>query len=168
MRFRWISAVALAGLVVLSGCSSAASDDSEQPRTEDTQSQSPQGAEDASTEPAPTGPAPTEDSESTDGSAEAKLTLDTGEQTVTIEPTDVYCSGEVGALQHIIGKTNDELPLVEAEGNHFVMVKVGQGRPYKADDPNGVVIGDDSVTFDGTRLGSATLEGTMTCTAWED
>ncbi|QZY51941.1 hypothetical protein [Leucobacter tenebrionis] len=162
MRFRWISAAALAGLLALSGCSGSASNDSEQPRTEDTQSQSRQAAEDTA------GAAPTGDPESDDDSAEPKLVLDTGEKTVIIEPTDVYCSGEVGKLQHIIGKTNNGLPLVEAEGDRFVMVKIEQGRPYKANDPDGVAVGDDSVTFDRTRLGSATLEGTMTCTAWED
>ena len=48
------------------------------------------------------------------------------------------------------------------------MVKVGQGRPFKANRPKGVDIGDESVTFDGTELGTAVLDGTMTCTDWED
>ncbi len=103
-----------------------------------------------------------------DDSADAKLTLDTGEKTVTIEPTDVYCSGKPGSLRHIIGKTDNELPLVKAEGTDFVMAKVGEGRPYKANSPKGVNVDDERVTFDGTELGSATLDGTMTCTEWED
>ncbi|WP_152349119.1 hypothetical protein [Brevibacterium sp. CFH 10365] len=106
--------------------------------------------------------------ESPDASADTGLTLDTGGKTVTIEPTDVYCSGKPGSLRHIIGKTDNELPLVKAEGTDFVMVKVGEGRPYETNSPKGVNVGDESVTFDGTELGSATLDGTMTCTDWED
>ncbi|WP_209326197.1 hypothetical protein [Brevibacterium renqingii] len=179
MRIRSISTVALAGLLALSGCSGSASDDSEQPQSEDTQSQSPEAAEETPSEQAPPEDSDEnedsddssdqeKDSESADDSADSKLTLDTGEKTVTIEPTDVYCSGEPGSLQHIIGKTDNELPLVKAEGTDFVMAKIGQGRPFKANNPKGVDVGDESVTFDGTKLGSATLDGTMTCTDWED
>lgn len=178
MRTRSITAVALAGFLALSGCSGSASDDSEQSQSESSQSQSPEASD-----PSPSRQAPTEDSNDPDEGSEesgaddpespapsedSELTLDTGGKTVTIEPTDVYCSGKPGSLQHIIGKTDDELPLVKAEGTDFVMVKVGEGRPYKTNSPKGVNVGDESVTFDGTELGSATLDGTMTCTDWED
>ena len=173
MRIRSITAIAIAGLFALSGCSG--SGDADQSQTEDSASQ---GQETAAEAPSEAAPAETDDSdesseisestETADDSQESKLTLETGEKTVTIEPTDVYCSGEPGSLHHIIGKTDNELPLVKAEGTDFVMVKVGQGRPYKANNPKGVAIGDESVTFDGTELGSATLDGTMTCTDWED
>jgi ABC-type Fe3+-hydroxamate transport system substrate-binding protein len=171
MRTKSMTTIAFASLLALSGCSGSASDNSEQPQTEDTSAQSSEAPEET-----PSGQAPTEGSddstseglESADDSADSTLTLDTGEKTVTIEPTDVYCSGKPGKLHHIIGKTDNELPLVKAEGTDFVMVKVGQGRPYKANNPSGVTVDDKSVTFDGTELGSATLDGTMTCTDWED
>lgn len=180
MRIRSITTVAFAGLLALSGCSGSASDDSEQSQSEQSQSEASQSESPEASDQSQSGQAPTDDSdedsedsgaddsESPDESADSKLTLDTGEKTITIEPTDVYCSGEPGSLHHIIGKTNNELPLVKAEGTDFVMVKVGQGRPYKANNPSGVDVGDESVTFDGTEVGSATLDGTMTCTDWED
>src|SRR5699024_9732035 len=171
--------IAIAGLLALSGCSSSGSDEAEQPATEDAQGaetvdqsqQAPEESKDADDE--------TEDAEDdgsetvkasdpADESEDSKLTVTTGGRTVTIRPTDVYCSGEPGNLHHIIGKTNNELPLVKAEGSDFVMVKIGQGKPYKANQPSGVDFGDESVTFDGTEVGSATLDGTMTCTDWED
>src|SRR5699024_10381842 len=179
MRTRTIPTIAIAGLLALSGCSG--SDEAEQPATEDAQGtetvdQSEQasdesedtddGCEDA--DDAVDESETAEASEPADETEDSKLTLDTGEKTVTIEPTDVYCSGAPGSLRHIIGKTNNELPLVKAEGSDFVMVKIGQGKPYKTDQPSGVDFGDKSVTFDGTEVGSATLDGTMTCTDWED
>ena len=179
MRTRTIPTIAIAGLLALSGCSG--SDEAEQPATEDAQGaetvhQSEQASDES--EDADDGSEDAEDaddesetaeaSEPADETEDSKLTLDTGEKTVTIEPTDVYCSGEPGSLRHIIGKTNNELPLVKAEGSDFVMVKIGQGKPYKTDQPSGVDFGDESVTFDGTEVGSATLDGTMTCTDWED
>jgi hypothetical protein len=185
MRTRTIPTIAIAGLLALSGCSGSGSDEAEQPATEDAQGAetvdqneqasdesedaddgSEDGSEDA--EDADNESETAEASEPADETEDLKLTLDTGEKTVTIEPTDVYCSGEPGSLRHIIGKTNNELPLVKAEGSDFVMVKVGQGKPYKTDQPSGVDFGDESVTFDGTEVGSATLDGTMTCTDWED
>src|SRR5699024_3457856 len=185
MRTRTIPTIAIAGLLALSGCSGSGSDEAEQPATEDAQGAetvdqneqasdesedaddgSEDGSEDA--EDADNESETAEASEPADETEDSKLTLDTGEKTVTIEPTDVYCSGEPGSLRHIIGKTNNELPLVKAEGSDFVMVKIGQGKPYKTDQPSDVDFGDESVTFDGTEVGSATLDGTMTCTDWED
>ena len=183
MRTRSITTIAIAGLLALSGCSGSSSDEAEQPATEDAQgAETVDQSEQASDEPddaedADAGSENAEDaeesetaeaSESDEETEDSKLTLDTGEKTVTIEPTDVYCSGEPGNLQHIIGKTNNELPLVKAEGSDFVMVKIGQGKPFKTNQPSGVDFGDESVTFDGTEVGSATLDGTMTCTDWED
>ena len=178
MRTRTIPTIAIAGLLALSGCSGSSSDEAEQPATEDAQGaetvdQSEQASDDADDESEDSEDADDESetaeaSEPADETEDSKLTLDTGGKTVTIEPTDVYCSGEPGSLRHIIGKTNNELPLVKAEGSDFVMVKIGQGKPYKTDQPSGVDFGDESVTFDGTEVGSATLDGTMTCTDWED
>ncbi|MFE1083332.1 MULTISPECIES: hypothetical protein [Brevibacterium] len=175
MRTRSITTIAIAGMLALSGCSGANGTD--EPQTDDSSSQdtasAPNESTSATTDDADESAEDPDDSSeegspTADDSADSTLTLDTGEKTVTIEPTAVYCSGEPGSLQHIIGKTDNELPLVKAEGTDFVMVKVGQGRPYKANNPKGIAIGDESVTFDGTELGSATLDGTMTCTDWED
>src|SRR5699024_5509578 len=162
MRTRTIPTIAIAGLLALSRCSS--SDEAERPATEDAQGaetvdqseqaeseDSDEGSEDADDESEDAEEADDESetaeaSEPADETEDSKLTLDTGEKTVTIEPTDVYCSGEPGSLRHIIGKTNNELPLVKAEGSDFVMVKIGQGKPYKTDQPGGVDFGDESVT----------------------
>ncbi|MCU4298388.1 hypothetical protein D3I60_15130 [Brevibacterium permense] len=175
MCTRSITTIAIAGLLALSGCSGA--NETDESRPDDSASHNTDSAPNESTS-ATTGDAdepaeaPDDSSEvgttAADDSAVSTLTLDTGEKTVTIEPTDVYCSGEPGKLHHIIGKTDNELPLVKTEGTDFVMVKVGQGRPYKTNNPKGIAIGDESVTFDGTELGSATLDGTMTCTDWAD
>ncbi|HCG55532.1 MULTISPECIES: hypothetical protein [Brevibacterium] len=80
----------------------------------------------------------------------------------------MYCSGEPGNIHHIIGKTNNQPPLVKAEKSDFAMVKTGHGKPFKANQPKGVSYTDDGVSFDETALGSAVLNGTMTCTQWED
>src|SRR5699024_7547568 len=166
-------------LIALSGCSG--SDEAEQPATGDGQGAgtgaqgerasdeaegSDGGSEDA--EDADDEAETAEASEPADESEDAKLSAKTGAKTVTIGPPDASCAGERGRLRHIIGKTNTELRLVKAGGSDFVMVKSGEGKPYKADQPSGVDFGDESVTFDGTEVGSATLDGTMTCTDWED
>src|SRR5699024_8960803 len=137
MRTRTIPTIAIAGLLALSGCSG--SDEAEQPATEgaqgaETVDQSEQAeADDGS------GDAEDDDdeceaaqaSEPADEAEDSKLTLDTGAKTITIHPPAVYCAGEPGNLRHIIGKSNNEPPLVKAEGSDFVMVKIGQGKPYK-------------------------------------
>lgn len=94
--------------------------------------------------------------------------MSTDSEKVTIKPTDVYCSGDPGNIRHIIGKTDNELPLIKVEKSEFVLVKTGHGRPYKAKEPNGIDYGDNSVSFDETEVGSAVLNGSMTCTEWED
>lgn len=104
----------------------------------------------------------------TDSHDTDKLTLTISGDETTIEPTDVYCSGPEGNIHHIIGKTDDGLPLVKAEGTHFAMVKTGNQRPYKTESPSGIEYGKDRVTFEDTSLGSGTLSGTMTCTEWEE
>ncbi|PRZ36574.1 lipoprotein antigen [Antricoccus suffuscus] len=99
--------------------------------------------------------------------AASALTLTVNGQQTELMPTDVYCSGTPGDIQHIIGKTNNQLPLVEAEKSNFAMVKIGQGAPHKTQQPDGISYGADSVTFVNVSLGSATLDGTMACTKWE-
>lgn len=48
------------------------------------------------------------------------------------------------------------------------MVELGHGRPYKSSAPTGVSVEKDGITFADTKLGNATLEGTVTCTRWQD
>lgn len=98
----------------------------------------------------------------------SKLALAVHGSKTTIKPTDVYCKGRRGGtIHHIIGKTHNRPPLVKAEGKHFALVKPGEGRPYKANRPSGISYGKDRVRFRKTRLGPATLSGTMICTKWE-
>src|SRR5699024_5291520 len=128
MRTRTIPTIAIAELLALSGCSG--SDEAEQPATEDAQGaetvdQSEQASDES--EDADDGSEDAEDaddesetaeaSETADETEDSKLTLDTGEKTVTIEPTDASCSGEPASLRHITAKTNNELPLVKAKGS---------------------------------------------------
>lgn len=180
MRRATIPAIAAAAVLVLTGCSGGSNDESDSAAD---------GAGNESSESTAAGqhtdkgsPTSTEsddtdgddadsddaDSDDADDDADTELTLTVGGDDTTIEPTDVYCSGSEGNIHHIIGKTNDGLPLVKAEDTHFAMVKTGHQRPYKAESPSGIDYGKDRVTFDDTSLGSATLNGTMTCTEWED
>ncbi|GAA1936970.1 hypothetical protein GCM10009689_16770 [Brevibacterium antiquum] len=178
MHFKSISTLAVIGLLSMSGCADSANNRAAEKATseaESTQAQSP----------APTGEAggnsdsseaertevPTEsasDSKPSDAAKGSKVTLSTDSEKVAIEPTDVYCSGEPGSIRHIIGKTNNEVPLIKVEKTEFVMVKTGHGRPYKSKGPNGIHYGENSVSFDGTEVGSAVLSGSMTCTKWQD
>jgi hypothetical protein len=102
------------------------------------------------------------------GKNPASLELGTPSGTTPITPTEVYCSGTPGHLRHLIGKTDHQPPLVEVSPDGFAMVKLGHGRPYKSSAPAGITVGKDSITFADTRLGEATLKGTVTCTRWKD
>lgn len=168
-----MSTIAVIGLLALSGCAGSSNDDTDQSTSEAeaSQTQSPVPTEESATSETEQTESPAEsssDSETSKNPKKSKLTLSTDSDEVTIEPTDVYCSGSPGNIDHIIGKTNDELPLVKAEKTKFVMVKTGHGRPYKANGPNGIDYGDKSVSFDETKVGTAVLNGTMACTEWED
>lgn len=178
MHFKSISTLAVIGLLSLSGCTDSANNDAADEaasEAENTQTQSPApageaGANSDSSETKRT-EAPTEsssDAKPSDAAKGSTVTLSTASEKVAIEPTDVYCSGEPGSISHIIGKTNNELPLIKVEKTEFVMVKTGHGRPYKTNGPNGIHYGENSVSFDGTEVGSAVLSGSMTCTEWEN
>lgn len=170
MRSRLISPLAIIGLLCLGGCSSP---------TDEAQPDTSEASESAAQTSAPTDEAAGESSalddsgsqspastDAADTAAEGKqkLTLTVDSEKTTISPTDVYCSGEPGDIHHIIGKTNNRPPLVKAEKSDFAMVKTGHGKPFKANQPKGVSYTDDGVSFDETALGSAVLNGTMTCT----
>lgn len=123
-------------------------------------------ADEPTNEPTPEESSSPEASESPDDTG---LAVTVGGERTTLDLTDVYCDGSPGDLRHAVGKTHNAPPLVKVEDDGFVMVKLQrQGPPEKADSPEGVTIGDESVTFDDTRVGEAVLSGTMTCTAWDD
>jgi len=112
-----------------------------------------------------------QDKSKTDDAPESsKVTVSIDGQEKVVEPTDVYCSGSPGNIEHIIGKVNNQIPLIKVAGNsEFAMVKLQQqGPPEKANNPSNITFGQESVTFKGTELGSATLNGSMVCTQWED
>lgn len=100
---------------------------------------------------------------------ESEITVTVGGTDTVITPDQVYCSGEKGKLRHIIGKTNNQPPLVEATPGEFAMVKLDQkSAPYKAEKPAGITFGDKSATFDATVLGDATVNGSLVCSVWEN
>ena len=104
-----------------------------------------------------------------DRPTDSSVTVDLNGDSTVVEPTDVYCSGSPGNIEHIIGKTNNQLPLVEVSGSHFAMVKLEQrGAPERTQNPQGIDYGEDWVTFTDTSIGSATVNGAMVCTDWED
>ncbi len=120
------------------------------------------GSDDAG-DPTESGTGPSERPES----SSVTVVLD-GSSTV-VEPTDVYCSGAPGSIEHLIGKTNNQLPLIEVSGSHFAMVKLDQrGAPERTENPQGITVGEDWVTFTDATVGGATLDGSMVCTDWED
>lgn len=162
-----ISALTLAALFAFAGCATDSGEDSDQAAADKTGADTSASSESSTHDAEPTGSADTDGDGSDDANTDA-LTLRVSGDETTIEPTDVYCSGSEGNIHHIIGKTNDGLPLVKAEDTHFAMVKTSHQRPYKAESPSGIDYGKDRVTFDDTSLGSATLNGTMVCTEWED
>lgn len=100
----------------------------------------------------------------------SKVTVALNGQEKVVEPTDVYCSGSPGNIEHIIGKVNNQIPLIKVAGDsEFAMVKLQrQGPPEKADSPSNISFGQEWITFKDTKIGSATLNGSMVCTQWED
>ncbi len=99
----------------------------------------------------------------------SKITVTVDGTDTVINPDKVYCSGTEGNIRHIIGKTKDQPPLVEATRGEFAMVKTEkQGAPYKAENPTGITFGDKSATFDDVTMGSATVSGDLVCTDWEN
>ena len=165
--------ITMAALLAIAGCSGESADDPQQSAAEApgaTSSDAPDGDNTDDADGADTAEptsAPAEDTGSDDNDADDLVVTVDGEETA-IDPTAVYCSGSEGNIHHIIGKTDNGPPLVKAEGTHFAMVKTGHQRPYKAQSPDGVEYHKDRVTFTDTELDSATLNGTMVCTDWED
>ncbi len=48
-----------------------------------------------------------------------------------------------------------------------MLVKVGNGRPFKKQSPAGVSYTKTAVTFDKVDIGGAVLSGAMPCTSFE-
>src|SRR5699024_11505825 len=94
----------------------------------------------------------------------------TGVQTCALPiSTDVYCSGSPGNIEHIIGKVNNQIPLIKVAGNsEFAMVKLQQqGPPEKANNPSNITFGQESVTFKGTELEIGRASGRERGESWE-
>ncbi len=164
MRTRHLTAtVAAATLLVLGGC---AADDGEgsapdtapagetAPAEETTPAEEPTEETPESTEPTET----TEATGSSDAAADRELVLTVAGDEQVLEPTDVYCSGVEDNIRHIIGKTGNQLPIIEAEGREFAMVKTGPGKPYRMPQPTGISYDEDS------ELTGLTVEDDLTFT----
>ncbi len=101
--------------------------------------------------------------------ASSPLTLTVAGKKQKLAPTDVYCKGQPGRIRRAVAKTNNRPPVVEVEGERFLLVKTGRGKPFKIESPSGVSFGKESVSFDGVSLsGGAKLDGTITYTKYEN
>ena len=106
---------------------------------------------------------PSEDADSAPNTVTVTLDGDTEE----IVFTDAYCSGPTGDIRNIIGKVNNQPPLLKVSGSNHVMLKMGNEQPYKGQVSDGLTITDESVTFDDVSVSRAVIDGTMTCTSWD-
>ncbi|MFG7946218.1 hypothetical protein [Streptomyces cacaoi] len=156
--------VLAAAFLVLTGCANS-ENESEKPAGSPADASS--GAATPARKPSQP-PSPSRSTGGTHSAAPTRLKLTTPSGSTALAPTDVYCSGEPGELRHLIGRTNHRTPLVKVVPGEFAMVELGHGRPYKSSAPTGVSVEKDGITFAGTKLGNATLEGTVTCTRWQD
>lgn len=158
MHISRAAAVLLASIPLLAGCANGADDPAP--------TGSASSADASASSPGTSGPTARSSADSTAPAVGLVLRTASG-TTTTLELTDVYCSGTPGDLHHLIGKTDHRPPLVEVTPGEFAMVKLGDDRPYTSSAPSGITVEQDGVTFAGTTLGDATLEGTVTCTQWE-
>lgn len=53
------------------------------------------------------------------------------------------------------------------DSNHVVL-KLGSGRHYKGNVTEGLAITDETVTFDDVTVEGVAIDGTLTCTSWDD
>lgn len=113
----------------------------------------------ASSSPASSSPAPT-------GGASG-LTLTVGDKSQELTLTEVFCSGPPGSIRRAVGKTNNRPPIVEVDGQEFLLVKTSRVEPLKAPRPAGVSFTNDAVVFDQVSFvnGAGVLNGTMRCTS---
>lgn len=143
--------LAAVALLFFAGCS-ASPEESPQPQA---------SASEVSTAPTTEEPAEAPDSEPNT----VNVSLDGEAEDITF--TDVYCSGSSGDIQNIIGKVNNQPPLLKVSGSDHVMLKMGQEQPCTAQVSNGLTLEDESVTFDEASVSGATIDGTMECTSWD-
>ena len=113
-------------------------------------------------------PEPQASAEGSDRSSDPNtVNVSIDEDTEEITFTDVYCSGPSGDIQSIIGKVDNEPPLLKVSGSDRVMLKMGHEQPYTAQASDGLTIDDESVTFDEVSVSDAVIDGTMECTSWD-
>lgn len=144
----------------LSGTASAPSTSTSAP-----ESPTPSTTPDAPAQSSPSTPAAAPAEPSTP--AVSKLAFMVGGKKQDVTPTEVYCSGKPGTIAHIIGKSNQRPPLVEVDQKRFVLVKVGNGKPFTTQSAAGVSYTRTAVTFDRVDVGGGVLNGTMACTTFE-
>lgn len=143
--------LAAVALLVFAGCS-ASPEASPEPRA---------SASEVSAAPTTEGSAEAPGSESDPNTVNVSLDGDTEDITFT----DVYCSGPSGDIQNMIGKVNNQPPLLKVSGSDQVMLKMGQEQPYTAQVSDGLTLDDESVTFDEVSVSGAVINGTMECTS---
>ena len=160
--------ITTASLLLFAGCSASpeaspepAEEASTAPATEES-AETP--SEDNAEEPSEnTAEEPSEDADSDPNTV--TVTLDGETEDITF--TDAYCSGPSGDISNIIGKVNNQPPLLKVSGSDHVMLKMGHEQPYTAQVSDGLTIDDDSVTFDEVSASGAVIDGTMECTSWD-
>lgn len=145
--------LAAVALLVFAGCS-ASPEESSEPQA---------SASEVST--APTTEEPAEAPETDSEPNTVNVSLDGDAEDITF--TDVYCSGSSGDIQNMIGKVNNQPPLLKVSGSDHVMLKMGQEQPYTAQVSDGLTLEDESVTFDEVSVSGAVIDGTMECTSWD-
>ena len=170
-----LSVLAVTGLLALTGCSSD-SDGSATTTAPDTIVEvSTTGAPETTVRPERTTITAARIEDSTpvtvgpiEGPDTSQIVVSISATSSVITPDAVNCSGEKGNIRHIIAKTNNQPPLVEATPD-FVWIKLDRSRAtYRSEDPIGMTFDDTSVTFLDVTMGDAVVNGTLVCTDWED
>ena len=113
-------------------------------------------------------PEPQASAEGSDRSSDPNtVNVSIDDDTEEITFTDVYCSGSSGDIQNIIGKVDNEHPLLKVSGSDRVMLKMGHEQPYTAQASDGLTFDDESVTFEEVSVSDTVIDGTMECTSWD-
>ena len=121
-------------------------------------------SEDDSEKPADDSDKPSDD-DSAAGQGTDALTITLNGDETSFTPEIVRCNGEPGTIRNaVITMKNDELPLVKVTPGEFAMVKLDQrGEPEKSSSTKNITAEDGEIVFDSATIGSATVDGTVTC-----
>lgn len=108
------------------------------------------------------------------------VTFDGDAEDVTF--SRVYCAGSPGQLHHMTAKLgkqhqhghhghghgHHQATMLKVSDSNHVLLKLGPGKPDSAQVTEGLTISDETIVFDGVTVADAILDGTLTCTAWDD